>query len=157
MVPTSPNLPHQHHLLLLLLLLLLPDVVFSPAAREMTGFADTIVTTARHEAWHATYPMSNAPYQPHVAVVGPVFDSFDPTSRRHVGDIVGLFTMEGLLLNLLPQGVRGIMVVVESSCGDVFTFRLDGNQVRFRFRQHELRANEQRRFPHTCMFPPSLI
>lgn len=68
--------------------------------------------------------------QPHVTIAAPVFDSFNKDTRKHVGDVLGLFTLEVSLVNLLPTGVRGILVVAENTCEQTFTFRLDGNQVR---------------------------
>ena len=73
--------------------------------------------------------MSNQTDQPYLAIATPVFDSFDKSIRSHVGDIAGFFTLETFLVNLLPEGVRGVNIVVSNTCGQTFTFVLDGPQV----------------------------
>lgn len=94
-----------------------------------TQFSDTLLSPQRHQRLHNDYLGTNNTYQAHVTVAAPIFDSFDKATRKHVGDLLGIFAMESFLINLLPEGVRGVYVVVENTCGKIFTFRLDGNRV----------------------------
>ena len=70
--------------------------------------------------------------QPHGMVVSPIFDSFDKQTRKDVGSVTSLFSLEAYLINLLPNGVNGFYVVVKSSCTGAetyFTYRVNGNHV----------------------------
>ena len=105
------------------------DTILATATPEMTGFAESLLSTELHKHLHEEYPLSGNQFQPHASIGVPVFDGFDKATRKHVGNILGLFTMETFLINLLPEGVRGVFVVVENTCDQIFTFRLDGNRV----------------------------
>lgn len=74
--------------------------------------------------------MSGNPYTPHTAFAVPVFDSFYRSDRRHVADLVSVFSVEAILVNLLPEGVRGVYLIVENTCDQKYTFKLDGRRVR---------------------------
>jgi hypothetical protein len=105
------------------------DTVISAMSVRMAIFADTINTPARHAEMHSENPFSSNPLQPHAPIVAPVFDSFDRSTRKHVGNLIGLFTMETFLVNLVPERIRGIYLVVENTCSQTFTFKIDGNRV----------------------------
>ena len=68
--------------------------------------------------------------QPHGMVITPVFDSLDLLDRKPVGSVMALFSLDIFLVNLLPEGANGFYVVVKTSCGGDFTYRIDGNHVR---------------------------
>jgi len=44
---------------------------------------------------------------------------------------MGVMAFDAYLIDLLPDGVRGIYVIVENTCGGIFTYRLHGNQAEF--------------------------
>ena len=51
--------------------------------------------------------------------------------RRGIGGFLfGFFAFDTYLSNILSAGVRGIRVVIKNSCGNVFTYELNGNEVR---------------------------
>ena len=63
--------------------------------------------------------------QPHSYVAEPVYDSFEPGAEM-VGFLLSLTSWESLFTNILPEGANGIVCVVKSSCGDEFSFNLEG-------------------------------
>lgn len=97
----------------------------------MILFAETVIGPQRHKALHDQVPRSGNRFEPHASVACPVFDNFDRQERTHVGDIIGIFTPESFLMNLLPEGVPGVFVVVENTCDQQYTYELNGNVVRY--------------------------
>lgn len=95
----------------------------------MVLFAETVISPQRHKALHDVEPRSGNRFEPHASVASPVFDAFDRATRQHVGDIIGIFTPESFLMNLLPEGVPGVFVVVENTCDQQLTYELNGNLV----------------------------
>ena len=68
-------------------------------------------------------------FQPHAILIAPVFDSFDHETRNNVGSVITMFSFDAFLINLLPEGVNGMYIVVSGTCGTEFTYRIDGNFV----------------------------
>ena len=66
--------------------------------------------------------------QAHGAVMKPVFKSLG--SKDIGGFVMGVVGFDSFLVDLLPNGIRGIRVLINNSCGDQFTYELDGNRVR---------------------------
>jgi hypothetical protein len=52
-----------------------------------------------------------------------------PTDGELVGALGILFAWERFLTNAVPEGVVGITAVLENSCGQAFTYQIDGNTV----------------------------
>ena len=68
---------------------------------------------------------------PHSALITPVYDSFDPETRNLAGLVHGILPWDTYLTDLLPPGVNGIVAVLANSCGQRFTFRIDGPKAIF--------------------------
>ena len=68
--------------------------------------------------------------QVHGLFLYPVLTQVDKRIAQIGGFIVGVFGFEAFLVDLLPNGVRGIRVVIQNSCNDTYTYELDGNKVR---------------------------
>ena len=47
-----------------------------------------------------------------------------------VGFVLGILGIDAFLVDILPNGIRGIRVVIDNTCGDKYTYELDGNKVR---------------------------
>ncbi|GKY96214.1 hypothetical protein MPSEU_000581300 [Mayamaea pseudoterrestris] len=62
----------------------------------------------------------------------PVFDSFDQATKRPVALMSALIRWESYFVNVLPQQIRGINMVLESTCsavdGDIYTFKITGTE-----------------------------
>ena len=69
--------------------------------------------------------------RPHTLVMAPVYDSFDQENRSITGFIHGILGWEFYLTELLPPGISGIIVVLQNSCGEKFTFELEGPHAEF--------------------------
>jgi hypothetical protein len=64
--------------------------------------------------------------QPHGSLVQPVYrtlDHSDPDANGIVGYLMGIMAWDAYLIDLLPQGVNGVYVVVQNTCGHMFTYR----------------------------------
>ena len=80
----------------------------------------------------ATPGQENVP--PSCVVVHPVYESlFDQDTAEIVGHVYTQFPWDAYLVNLLPQGVTGINAVLRNSCGQHFTYALEGTSVRILF------------------------
>src|SRR3569623_1835706 len=64
---------------------------------------------------------------PHSMIVVPVKDY---KTGELVGVVGAILAWGKYLTNILPDGVGGIYCVVEISCGQAFTYEIDGNTVR---------------------------
>ena len=51
----------------------------------------------------------------------------DESNANVVGYLMGIMAFDAYLVDLLPDGVRGIHVIVENTCNSTFTYELDGN------------------------------
>lgn len=67
--------------------------------------------------------------QPHGNIIQPVFKNFNVETDDIVGYVMGLVAFDAYLINLLPDGVRGIYVVLETTCDTKITYELDGHIV----------------------------
>ncbi|KAL7571614.1 hypothetical protein ACA910_011154 [Epithemia clementina (nom. ined.)] len=70
---------------------------------------------------------STASIQAHGNFYAPVFTSQDTATAEIRGLVAGIFSMDAYLVDTLPNGVRGIRVVIENSCNNSYTYELDGN------------------------------
>ncbi|CAJ1957210.1 unnamed protein product [Cylindrotheca closterium] len=64
--------------------------------------------------------------QPLSTMFFPVFGSFSKESRQTVGLISALVDFETLFVEALAKDTGGLLAVLENSCGDVFSFQIDG-------------------------------
>jgi hypothetical protein len=68
--------------------------------------------------------------RPHSLISEPVYASlFVDESTEIVGYVYTYFPWDHYMMNLLPDGVSGITVVLQNSCGQSFTYALDGQSV----------------------------
>ena len=56
----------------------------------------------------------------------PVFDSFDPTTKKVSAMLVTTIFWRLLFANILPDNVQGVICVLSNSLGETVTYRLDG-------------------------------
>jgi hypothetical protein len=102
---------------------------------DVSSFASVSIKFEDHERHHASLVkyQSNATsstfQHPHAFYYFPVFESERDSTSRIVAFLNGLLPFDRYLINLLPEGVRGIDAVLRSR-GEAYTYRLDGNSVR---------------------------
>jgi hypothetical protein len=84
-----------------------------------------------HKVFHALVSSdSESLYdRPHVFLYQPVFGEIYDSTSAIVGYVSALITWDRYVANLLPEGIRGITCVVSNTCGQVFTYYLDGKRV----------------------------
>jgi hypothetical protein len=86
-----------------------------------------------HEAFHAQFSVSSdtkaANDRPHAFFSQPIFREIYNDTSEIVGTVNALITWDRYFANLLPEGVQGITCVASNTCGQSFTYYLDGNKV----------------------------
>jgi hypothetical protein len=97
------------------------------------GFGTFAIKEKDHEAYHAQFLVSSdtesAYHRPHVSFFQPIFRQIYNDTSEVVGDIIALVPWDRYFANLLPDGVKGITCVASNTCGQSFTYYLDGNSV----------------------------
>lgn len=65
---------------------------------------------------------------PHSFLLSPVYDSFEGTRTRDniIGFLVAVLPWDSYFSNLLPNSVKGMDVVLHNTCGNHFTYRING-------------------------------
>lgn len=58
----------------------------------------------------------------------PIFDSFDEEAKKPVALVTALLRWESYFVSVLPKQIRGIQMVLDNNCGDVYTFKVDGQE-----------------------------
>jgi phage gp36-like protein len=59
----------------------------------------------------------------------PIFETLGDESSKLVGMLSSIIAFDNYLSDLLPDGVKGIILVLRNSCGDAATYELTGNKV----------------------------
>jgi hypothetical protein len=56
----------------------------------------------------------------------PIYDTFFYNIRKVVGAVSALINFDYYFMNMIPDHINGIIVVLRNTCGEQFTFRTDG-------------------------------
>jgi hypothetical protein len=112
------------------------------AAREgilgPTFFSDLYGLTGQaskaedHEAFHDQLVSSDTASgfnRPHSYFPQPIFREIYNDTSEVVGYISALWSWDSYMVNLLPEGVKGITCVASNTCGQFFTYFVNGNKV----------------------------
>jgi len=59
----------------------------------------------------------------------PVFEELNKPDSNIVAYYVGVVPFDRYFAKLLPEGVNGIYCVLRNTCGQAYTYELDGNRV----------------------------
>ena len=95
---------------------------------------DFVIGKEAHDAYHAglwgdkAIDKNITSHQPHGNFYAPVFTSKDRLNADIGGLVGGTFAVDAMLVDILPEGVRGIHMVIENSCNNSYTYALDGNE-----------------------------
>lgn len=96
---------------------------------EAHSIQELVMSPKGHERYHSALVMNGHDHNPHSVYMAPVFvDAFDKNSRL-VGIVSAFFTWDRYVVDLLPEGVRGIICVIRNTCGQAITYELVGNRV----------------------------
>jgi len=85
-----------------------------------------------HDAFHAQFASAdfdNAFGRPHSIFVQPVFRETFNTTSDIVGILAAVVGWDVYFANLLPEGVKGITGVLENTCGQAFSYYIEGEKV----------------------------
>jgi hypothetical protein len=109
---------------------LLGRVLFS----DEYGFAGLASKEEDHEAFHAQFMVTSetaesAYHRPHSFFFQPIFREIFNDTSEVVGYILAVVPWDRYFANLLPEGVKGITCVASNTCGQSFTYYLNGNSV----------------------------
>jgi hypothetical protein len=98
---------------------------------DPTGLTALASTEKDHKAHHSLVSSdSESAYdRPHFFLYQPIFREIYDSSSEIVGYVTALITWDRYFSNLLPEGVKGITCVVSNTCGQSFTYYLDGERV----------------------------
>ncbi len=67
--------------------------------------------------------------EPASILLYPVHNHFDEKDRTMVGFVTIMFHWLGTFWNILPHKIRGVVAVLETSSGQMSSFRIDGKSV----------------------------
>jgi hypothetical protein len=118
------------------------EAVFGPSKNDPNPLATFALKEEDHQAFHDQFASSdtvNAFVRPHGVFVQPLFREIYNDTSELVGYIQALILWDRYFVNLLPEGVEGIVCVLENTCGQAFTYLVDGNSVSVRFRLDDAR------------------
>lgn len=73
--------------------------------------------------------LKNDRYHPMSVFMQPVFADLFDTNSPLVGVLHAVVPWDSYVVNLLPQGVHGIRVVMRNNCGEPHTYQVDGPNV----------------------------
>lgn len=85
-----------------------------------------VYTEEQHKKFHSELPGNPINNFPHSFWGRAILERLDDPESDVVGIIITAIGWDRALLDLLPHGVEGIHVVLESTCGQVYTFELIG-------------------------------
>jgi class 3 adenylate cyclase len=111
--------------------------IFLPVAR-LDRLGNNAVKLEDHEAFHESLvdfvkDSTNSTYEhPHCVVLQPIFEQIHNDSSAIVGFLHGILPWDRYLIDLLPDGVRGITCVLKNTCNQAYTYELDGNSAFYR-------------------------
>jgi hypothetical protein len=86
---------------------------------------DAAYDMEEHSAFHSTLKNSNISY-PHSFVGHPIHMIPGDYNSEIVADLGGGFAWDYALRNLIPEGVVGIIVEIDNSCNQSFTYQISG-------------------------------
>ncbi|CAJ1940156.1 unnamed protein product [Cylindrotheca closterium] len=102
----------------------LPDETLLTGVRPYAG-GGTALSDEEHAHMHSEINDSSSDY-PHSFVFHPVHLNAEDPDSPIVAFIGSAMAWDFSLLHMLPEGVVGILAVIENNCGQTFTYRING-------------------------------
>ncbi|GKY95746.1 hypothetical protein MPSEU_000535400 [Mayamaea pseudoterrestris] len=68
--------------------------------------------------------------EPESFLLHPIYEDFHPDAKT-VAFIIAKIEWHSFFVNILPPGVNGVLVEVEGSCGDRFSYLMNGNETTY--------------------------
>lgn len=109
---------------LILLDMLRNQTVYPPVRPYVT--VPLAMSQEEHDALHSDRPGSRSNH-PHTVLLHAIPQAIDDPNSPIVGNTGAGIAWDFALRNLLPSTVRGIVVIIENSCDQLFTYNIDGS------------------------------
>jgi hypothetical protein len=112
------------------------DALMSPVDPTLSRLSGIAVSPEDHRIFHNQYvtgshltdPLFSFDH-PHSVLLQPVFEELNNDDSRLVGFMASVVAWDRYVSHLLPDGVKGIVAVLRNTCGQNFTYLLDGEFV----------------------------
>ncbi|CAB9500133.1 Receptor-type guanylate cyclase gcy [Seminavis robusta] len=106
---------------------LLENEVFERVEHGMHGINQAVLSEATDLEWLYGGSIRDDPTHPHSFLLQPVYEGFENlTESAMLGVIVAVIGWDHMFRNLLPPEAHGIIVVMKDTCGDMFSYQIDG-------------------------------
>lgn len=126
------------------------DILIAESSTGLAASIGTSVSQEDHRSYHDQFIFNQADvsFSPHSAIIQPVWDRlYDQNGRAKLaGSLSGIIAWDFYAAGLFPEGTAGVYVVLKNSCGQTFTYLLNGNRV---CRNYRCRCVTVRFFSHT--------
>jgi len=97
---------------------------------------DTVISREDHETYHASLVDWNkssenvsATNNPHSYIYEPVYKEINNDRSEVVGQLIAYLAWDKYMVDLLPDGVNNITVVLKNTCNQSYTYDVRGNSV----------------------------
>lgn len=108
---------------------LLDNEVFDRVFHGMNETLHPVLSEATELGWFYEGSIHDDVSHPHSFLLQPVFEDFDKSNRdsSHIkGVAIAILPWDHYYQNILPPDAHGIIVVMEDTCGDVFSYEVNG-------------------------------
>ena len=115
---------------------LLSHPVFARVYRTMWESSQAVLSEVLNLGFLYEGAVRDEITNPHSFLMQPIYPSLANGNEKIdrdslLGFIVGVLPWDTYFLNLLPGHIKGIIVVLHNSCGEDFTYRLDGQDATY--------------------------
>jgi Adenylate and Guanylate cyclase catalytic domain len=103
---------------------------------NLTGGSALAGSAEYHQRYHQAFSSSPVPVnetdaRPHGIFIVPIFEAYQDTASKLVGVVGSLLAWDRYMVNLVPESVTGILVVLENSCNQSYSFVLNGTKAQY--------------------------
>jgi hypothetical protein len=92
-------------------------------------------------------------FHPESILIQPVYDGFDANTSKVVGAVIAVLPWDHYFENLLHEGANGVICVLKDTCGDAFTYRIDGAHASY-LGEGDLHESQYDHLERTVLFTP---
>lgn len=111
---------------------LLENEVFNRIDHGMHSINQPVLSEATDLAWLYNGSVYDDPTHPHSFLLQPIYHDFLNHSEQDIlGVVIAVIGWDHYFENLLPPEAHGIAVVMKDTCGDEFTYQINGAEAIF--------------------------
>jgi hypothetical protein len=100
--------------------------------QDVSGLAGNALNTKDHDSYHKNVVTNTAPdpfNHPHTSLLVPVFEEPNDDTSKVVGMLTMIIAWDKNLADLLPEDTAGVVCVLKNTCGQAYTYKIEGNKV----------------------------